>query len=511
MPFSAPAGCFSHLYSEAEVPSLLDHARRLRDPILSSTYSTLLALLAATGMRVGEALALDDGDLDLERSIVTVRRAKFGKSRLVPLHPTTSLALQQYVRRRNRLYPRRRTPSFFISSTGRRVWHQNFHHVFLRLVAQAGIRGPAGRRARLHDLRHTFAVKTVADWYRAGLDVERRLPWLSTYLGHVSPTSTYWYLSTTPELLDAAGARLEQFWKARPLPPPLLEAFFTERLQQQRRASSNTIAAYRDAFRLLLHFAEKHLGRPPSALLLTDIDADFVAHFLLQLEQARQNGARSRNARLSAIRSFFRFIAAREPEHSALIQRVLAMPQQRFDRDLVAFLTTPEIEALLAAPDQATRLGRRDYTLLVIAVQTGLRVSELTGLRVEDLTFGVGAHVRCRGKGRKERCTPITATTVKVVRAWLAETGATGPALLLSTRHGSQLSRDAVERLVARRGAGCTNVSDARPKTRHAPYPPTLDRRGPSPVGCRPRRHRPLVLSPRASRPRRSISTPTSL
>ena len=134
----------------------------------------------------------------------------------MPLHPTTSLALQQYVRRRNRLYPRRRTPSFFISSTGGRVWHQNFHHVFLRLVAQAGIRGPAGRRARLHDLRHTFAVKTVADWYRAGLDVERRLPWLSTYLGHVSPTSTYWYLSTTPELLDAAGARLEQFWKARP-------------------------------------------------------------------------------------------------------------------------------------------------------------------------------------------------------------------------------------------------------------------------------------------------------
>lgn len=252
--------------------------------------------------------------------------------------------------------------------------------------------------------------------------------------------------------------------------PPLLEAFFTERLQQQRRASSNTIAAYRDAFRLLLHFAEKHLGRPPSALLLTDIDADFVAHFLLQLEQARQNGARSRNARLSAIRSFFRFIAAREPEHSALIQRVLAMPQQRFDRDLVAFLTTPEIEALLAAPDQATRLGRRDYTLLVIAVQTGLRVSELTGLRVEDLTFGVGAHVRCRGKGRKERCTPITATTVKVVRAWLAETGATGPALLLSTRHGSQLSRDAVERLVAKHAARAAQMCPTLARKRVTPH-----------------------------------------
>ena len=295
--------------------------------------------------------------------------------------------------------------------------------------------------------------------------------------------------------------------------PPLLEAFFTERLQQQRRASSNTIAAYRDAFRLLLHFAEKHLGRPPSALLLTDIDADFVAHFLLQLEQARQNGARSRNARLSAIRSFFRFIAAREPEHSALIQRVLAMPQQRFDRDLVAFLTTPEIEALLAAPDQATRLGRRDYTLLVIAVQTGLRVSELTGLRVEDLTFGVGAHVRCRGKGRKERCTPITATTVKVVRAWLAETGATRACLAFvdSPADPSSAVMPSSDSSPSTAARGCTNVSDARPKTRHAPY--TSDTRPPWPFSSRVSTapSSPSGLVTRASRPRRSISTPTSL
>lgn len=235
--------------------------------------------------------------------------------------------------------------------------------------------------------------------------------------------------------------------------PPLLEAFFTERLQQQRRASPNTIAAYRDTFRLLLQFAEKQLRRPPSALLLTDIDADFVGRFLLHLEYDRQNAARSRNARLSAIRSFFRFIAAREPAHSALIQRVLAMPQQRFDRDLVGFLTATEIEALLAAPEPSTRLGRRDHTLLALAVQTGLRVSELTALRVEDLSLGVGANVRCRGKGRKERCTPLTATTVKLLRAWLSETRATGSALVFPTRSGTQLSRDAVERLVAKHTA----------------------------------------------------------
>lgn len=205
-----------HIYSDAEISALLALARQLKHPALRATYTTLLALLATTGMRVGEALALDDAAVDLAQSIVTVKHTKFGKSRLVPLHPTTAVALQKYVYRRNRLCPRRPTPSFFVSSTGGRVLHQNFHHVFLRLIARAGIRGPSGRPARLHDLRHTFAVTTVGDWHRAGVDVEAHLPLLSTYLGHVSPTSTYWYLSATPELLAAAGTRLERFWKVQP-------------------------------------------------------------------------------------------------------------------------------------------------------------------------------------------------------------------------------------------------------------------------------------------------------
>jgi site-specific recombinase XerD len=232
---------------------------------------------------------------------------------------------------------------------------------------------------------------------------------------------------------------------------PLLEAFFTERLQQHRRASPHTVAAYRDTFRLLLRFAEKRVGRQPSDLLLADIDAPFIG-FLSHLEQDRKSSSRSRNARLSAIRSFFHFIAAREPAHSALIQRVLAMPQQRFDRDLVAFLTRPEIDALLAAPDKTTQLGRRDHALLVFAVQTGFRVSEITALRVEDLAFGVGAHARCLGKGRKERCTPLTASTATVVRAWISETHAAGPDLLFPSQRGG-LSHDAVERLVVKYAA----------------------------------------------------------
>ena len=180
---------------------------------------------------------------------------------------------------------------------------------------------------------------------------------------------------------------------------PLLEAFFTERLHRQRQASPHTVAAYRDTFRLLLGFAEKHLGKAPSDLLLADIDAPFVGAFLDHLEKDRGNGARTRNARLAAVHSFFRFAAAREPAGAALIQRVLTIPQKRFDRNLVAFLIRPEVEAVLAVPDRSTWLGQRDHAILLVAVRTGLRVSELTGLRVEDCALGVGAHIRCHGKG----------------------------------------------------------------------------------------------------------------
>lgn len=231
---------------------------------------------------------------------------------------------------------------------------------------------------------------------------------------------------------------------------PLLEAFFSERLQRQRRASPHTIAAYRDAFRLLLGFAEKHIRKAPSTLLLADVDAQFVGAFLDHLEKERHNSIRARNARLAAIHSFFRFAASREPANAGLIQRVLAIPQKRFDRDLVGFLTTVEVDALLAAPDTATRLGRRDHAVLLLAVQTGLRLAELTGLRVDDLALGAGAHVRCHGKGRKERCTPLFRSTARVLREWIAESGAAGADFVFRGFRGTRLSHDAVERLVAK-------------------------------------------------------------
>ena len=188
----------------------------------------------------------------------------------------------------------------------------------------------------------------------------------------------------------------------------LIERYFTERLMRQRNVSPNTIASYRDTFRLLFTFAQARLRKSPSDLALGDLDAPFIGAFLIDLETKRGASAKTRNLRLTAIRSFFRFVSFEEPAHSALIQRVLAIPSKRHDKRQVHFLTRPEIEAILAAPDRTTWLGRRDHTLLLVAVQTGLRLSELISLDRDAVHLGAGAHVRCVGKGRKERTTPLT-------------------------------------------------------------------------------------------------------
>lgn len=232
--------------------------------------------------------------------------------------------------------------------------------------------------------------------------------------------------------------------------PTLLEAFFTRRLIAQRRASPHTVAAYRDTFRLLFRFAEKQLAKVPSRLTLEDLNAPFLGAFLDHLESTRANGARSRNLRLTAIRSFFRYAALETPQHSGLIQRVLAIPNKRQARPLVGFLTRPEINALLATPDRDKWLGRRDHALLLTVVQTGLRLAEVTSIRQQDVCLATGAHVRCEGKGRKERCTPLTKSTVTVLTAWIREQGADGIRILFPSARGGRLSADAVQHLVAK-------------------------------------------------------------
>jgi integrase/recombinase XerD len=234
---------------------------------------------------------------------------------------------------------------------------------------------------------------------------------------------------------------------------PLLQRFFTDRMMLQRQASTHTIAAYRDTFRLLLAFTSSRLGRQPVTLRLADLDAPTIAAFLEHLQIDRGNSTSTRNARLAAICSFFRYAALHAPDQAATIQRVLAIPPKRSDRAIVAYLTEPEIDALLAAPDRGTWLGRRDHTLLLIAIHTGLRAAELIGLQVKDIELGAGAHLRCHGKGRKDRVTPLTTAAVAVVRVWLTEHGGTDADPVFTTRQGRALSHDAVQRLVAKHAA----------------------------------------------------------
>lgn len=243
---------------------------------------------------------------------------------------------------------------------------------------------------------------------------------------------------------------------------PTLQAFFSERLINEKGASPHTIAAYRDTFRLLLGFAQERTGKPPCELEIEDLDAARVAAFLDYLEEERGNGPRTRNARLAAIHSMFRFAALRHPEHAALIARVLAVPAKRFERAIVSYLTAEEVDALLAAPDRGRWIGRRDHALLTLAIQTGLRVSELTGLRRGDAQLGTGAHVQVTGKGRKQRATPLTREAVAVLREWLKERGGLSEEPLFPTSRGRALSRDAVALLVKNHantaGHGCPTL-----------------------------------------------------
>lgn len=229
---------------------------------------------------------------------------------------------------------------------------------------------------------------------------------------------------------------------------PTLQSFFTDRLAKQQRASAQTIASYRDSLRLLIMFVNNQTGKKPCRLDWNDLDTETIAAFLDHLETERHNTPRTRNLRLTAIRSLFAYASLRHPEHAALMQRVLAIPPKRFDKPTVSFLTASEIDAVIDAPDRSRWEGRRDRAMLMLTIQTGLRVSELTGLNCGDVSLGTGASVRCLGKGRKHRAVPMTAPTEAVLAVWLRERAGQSDEPLFPTRTGRRLSRDAVERIV---------------------------------------------------------------
>jgi integrase/recombinase XerD len=239
---------------------------------------------------------------------------------------------------------------------------------------------------------------------------------------------------------------------------PTLQAFFTDRLISQRHASPHTIRSYRDSMRLLLGFAHHRLHVLPAALDLAALDADLIAAFLDHLEHDRENTVGTRNARLAAIHSLYKFASLRHPEHAAVIARVLAIPPKRHDRRLITHLDEREIEALLAAPDPNTWIGRRDRAMFQLAIETGLRVSELTGLRCGDIHLATPAHVACTGKGRKERITPLTRNTATVLQAWLRERGGLPADPMFPTSRGNPLTRDAVAHRLSNHAASAAST-----------------------------------------------------
>jgi len=231
---------------------------------------------------------------------------------------------------------------------------------------------------------------------------------------------------------------------------PVLQAFFTDRLITQRDSSPRTIAAYRDTFRLLLGFAHEQTGKQPFELDIDDLDAPLIGAFLTHLERGRGNSARTRNARLGAIHSFYRFAALEHPDHAHTIARIMAIPTKRYERSTICYLDHTEITALLAAPDHGTWLGRRDRALLALMIQTGVRVSELVGLRLRDVHLGTGRHIRVLGKGRKKRVTPLTGEVAALLRQWITERGGGPDDPLFPTRQGSPMSRYTVGLLVGK-------------------------------------------------------------
>ena len=235
---------------------------------------------------------------------------------------------------------------------------------------------------------------------------------------------------------------------AEPTFSVLLQRFFTQRLMQQKKVSPHTLCSYRDTFRLLLRFAKKRLHTTPEQLSIEQIDAPFVTAFLNDLESSRGVSARTRNLRLTAVRSFFRFASYELPSRSAQIQRVLATPRKKYPRRLVGFLTRPEVDALLRAPDKQTRTGRRDHALLLLSVQTGLRLTEVTSLTRQNLTLGGAAYLQVIGKGRKERAVPLCKSVAAVLRAWLHEPRMEGTEIVFPSTRGGRLSADAAQHLL---------------------------------------------------------------
>ena len=492
-----------YLYSPQEVTALMSAAGTLRPAFRAVTWRTLIGLLAVTGMRQGEACRLGRDDVDLNEETIVIEDSKFGKSRMVFLHPTTAAALRDYSRARDEAFPERRRP--VPRQQPRPAAGQPQHPQDVRRARDgSGHQGPSRAAG-------PAAARPATRIY--GLDAAGLVPRRRGRPGP-APGPVHLARAHRPEVNLLVPPGRPRAPRPGSRPPrgrragraggivtdlaPVLQGFFTDRLARQKKASPNTVAAYRDTLRLLLAFARDKTGKPPSMLSLADLNATLIGAFLQHLEDDRGNGSATRNARLAAIHSLFKYAAPRAPEHAAVISQVLAIPPtapRAGDRQLPH---RGRNRRPGRGPGPGTWHGRRDRTLLLLAVQAGLRVSELTGLARQDIHLGAGPHVRCHGKGRKDRATPLTAQTVKVLRTWLAELSPDPGSPLFPTRPGTRMSRDAVEKLVARHAATAARAARDEGEERHPAHAPALRGHGTSESRRRHLRHRTLARTRRA-------------
>jgi len=440
-----------YVYSAAEVGGLLRATRALRPPLRAATHEALFGLLGCSGMRIGEAIGMTRDDVDLGEGVITIRHAKFDRDRIVPLHPSATVALRGYAVRRDGLCSAPKSDRFFLSSVGTALTYSRVRETFAQVSTATG---PAHRHPQAQDPRPKTQPGRSHSRRLAARRCRCRVPdGGAVDLPRAREPGRHLLVSERGAGADATGRSAPGRPFRGPVVSafaPLVQTFFTDRLIGQRRASAHTLTGYRDTFRLLLTFAAARTGKQPCSLDIADLDAPLIGAFLDHLEHNRGNSVRTRNYRLAAIHSLFGYAALRHPEHAATIQQVLAIPTKRCQHNLVSWLTEPEVDALLAGPDRTTWTGRRDHAMLVLTAQTGLRISELTGLTISDVALGAGANVHCVGKGRKERATPLTKLTVRVLRVWLTECGGAPDDPLFPTITGTRLSRDAVEHRLAR-------------------------------------------------------------
>lgn len=439
-----------YVYSPSEVTALMSAAHGLlRGDLWPSSVATLVGLCAATGIRPGEAYRLSVGDVDLPGAALAVLRSKGGRSRLLPLHPSTVRALGHYVGLR--AVQHLGHDRLFVTASGRPICSSGFSCTF-RALRPGRHRGrPGGQPGP--PWGPAPQLRCVHPGRLAPLGCRRRPApaRLERLFGTCPPGQYLLVLAGSPRADGACRreARRRLGGRAVTALAPVVQGFFTQRLAQ-RRASPATVAAYRDALRLLLRFVSERAGKAPSALEVSDLGAEAVGAFLDHLETARENSVRSRNLRLTAVHSLFKYAALACPQDAETIRRVLAIPTKRATTTIVSYLTRPETEALLAVPDRNSELGRRDHALILVGVQTGLRVSELTAAVWSDITFGAGANIYTRGKGRKERCTPLLPATARLLQGWARQRHVAPDDAVFRARAGGHLSTDAVKDLLSK-------------------------------------------------------------